>query len=124
MATARSEIGRTFWSEWSFRRSLDVEEGSWFDTTLLSARAGKHTSVTTESVADNLQARAPGAEDVCGPFALLRAGMQAPRFAPTLPGLGNPDLRHEAKYSRGRLRKTLSARSEQEAITLATATNI
>jgi hypothetical protein len=50
MATALSEIGRTFWSVWCFRRSFDVEEGSWFDT-LLSAHAGEHTSVTIESVA-------------------------------------------------------------------------
>jgi len=35
MATALSETGRTFWSEWRFRRSLDVGEGSWFDKTLL-----------------------------------------------------------------------------------------
>ena len=53
MATALSEIGRTFWSVWCFRRSFDVEEGSRFDTTLLSAHAGEHTSVTIESVADN-----------------------------------------------------------------------
>ena len=53
MATALSEIGLTFWSVWCFRRSFDVEEGSWFDTTLLSAYAGEHTSVTIESVADN-----------------------------------------------------------------------
>jgi hypothetical protein len=32
------------WSEWRSRRSFDVEEGSWFETTLLSARAGKHTA--------------------------------------------------------------------------------
>jgi hypothetical protein len=38
MATALSEIGRTFWSVWRFRRSFDVEEESWFDTTLLSAQ--------------------------------------------------------------------------------------
>jgi hypothetical protein len=37
MATALSEIGRTFWSVWRFRRSFDVEE-SWFDTILLSAQ--------------------------------------------------------------------------------------
>ena len=55
MATALSEIGRTFWSVWRFRRSFDVEEESCFDTTLLSARAGEHTSVTIESVADNLE---------------------------------------------------------------------
>jgi hypothetical protein len=29
-----------FWSERRFCRSFDVEEGFWFDTTLLSARAG------------------------------------------------------------------------------------
>ena len=41
MATALSETGRTFWSEWRFRRSLDVGEGSWFDTTLLLVLVNK-----------------------------------------------------------------------------------
>jgi hypothetical protein len=62
MATARSEIGRTFWPVWRARRSFDVEEESWFDTTLLSARAGKPTGVTTESVADNADPTDQGLE--------------------------------------------------------------
>jgi hypothetical protein len=45
-----------------------------------------------------------GRQGACGLFALLRSGMQAPRFAPTAV---NPDLHHRLSI-RG-VRKTLSA---------------